>query len=97
METNLMTITDVAEYLRLSEQTIQRYVLRREIPFHKIRKVIRFRVSDIEAWVDNGGICGNKPAADNTPVAAGYGDLFDGAAMGEGETGNDTEHGEGQV
>jgi hypothetical protein len=30
-------------------------VLHREIPFHKIKKVIRFRLSEIEWWVDNGG------------------------------------------
>jgi excisionase family DNA binding protein len=47
METKLMTIRDVAEFMQLSEQTIQRYVQNREIPFHKIKKVIRFRVSEI--------------------------------------------------
>jgi excisionase family DNA binding protein len=55
MGTALMTIKDVAEYLRLSEQTIQRYVLKRTIPFHKVHKVIRFRLSEIERWIDNGG------------------------------------------
>jgi hypothetical protein len=32
-------------------------VLNREIPFCKIKKVIRFRLSEIEKWVDNGGAC----------------------------------------
>jgi excisionase family DNA binding protein len=52
METKLMTIRDVAEYLRLSEQTIQRYVLKREIPYLKIKKVIRFRPREIEEWAE---------------------------------------------
>jgi hypothetical protein len=30
-------------------------VLNREIPYHKIKKVIRFRLSEIETWVDRGG------------------------------------------
>jgi hypothetical protein len=30
-------------------------VLKREVPFHKIKKVIRFRLSEIEQWVDGGG------------------------------------------
>jgi excisionase family DNA binding protein len=51
-----LTIRELAEVLRLSEQTIQRYVLNKEIPYLKIKKVIRFRPSDIERWVDNGGI-----------------------------------------
>ena len=46
-----LTIRELAGILRLSEQTIQRYVLKREIPCLKIRKVIRFRPADIEAWV----------------------------------------------
>jgi excisionase family DNA binding protein len=51
-----LTISELAEVLRLSKQTIQRYVLNKEIPYLKIRKVIRFRPSDIERWVNNGGI-----------------------------------------
>jgi hypothetical protein len=31
MEHNLMTVKDVADYMRLSEQTIQRWVMKREI------------------------------------------------------------------
>ena len=53
MET-YMTIDELADYLKLAEQTIRRWVLNREIPFHKIKKVIRFRVSEIENWITNG-------------------------------------------
>lgn len=56
METYL-TIEGLAEHLKLAEQTIRRWVLNREIPFCKIKKVIRFRVSEIEKWIDNGGAC----------------------------------------
>jgi excisionase family DNA binding protein len=50
-----MTIKDVADYMRLAEQTIQRYVLKKEIPFHKVGKVIRFRFSEVEHWINEGG------------------------------------------
>ncbi|MCL2381204.1 MAG: helix-turn-helix domain-containing protein [Treponema sp.] len=50
-----LTIDELADYLKLAEQTIRRWVLNREIPFHKIRKVIRFRVSEIEKWINDGG------------------------------------------
>jgi excisionase family DNA binding protein len=71
MEQNLMTIRDVAEYLRLAEQTIQRYVMKREIPFHKVNKVIRFRFAEIEKWINEGG--GACPASGNENLE---GDLF---------------------
>jgi excisionase family DNA binding protein len=68
METYL-TIEDVAVYLKLAEQTIRRWVLNREIPFCKIKKVIRFRVSEIEKWVDTGGL--KMAAIDNRGVEGG--------------------------
>jgi excisionase family DNA binding protein len=85
METYL-TIEGVAGHLQLSAQTIRRYVLNREIPFHKIKKVIRFRLSEIEAWVDGGGLDGKV-----TPVREGYrdGDLF--AGVEAAEAGENTE------
>ena len=90
METYL-TIEELSGHLKLAEQTIRRWVLNREIPFHKIRKVIRFRLSEVEGWIDNGGInqstgCGR----DNE------GDLFNGegsgktAAFGENEQEGET-------
>jgi len=50
-----LTIDELADYLKLAEQTIKRWVLNREIPSHKIKKVIRFHVSEIEKWIDDGG------------------------------------------
>jgi excisionase family DNA binding protein len=77
---HLMTVKDVAEYMRLSEQTIQRYVLKGEIPFHKVKKVIRFRQSELEAWIDRGG--GKAP---ESPDTGREGDLFAGTEEGAGE------------
>lgn len=54
METYL-TVGELAEYLKLNDQTIRGWVCRREIPFCKIRKVLRFRLSEIEKWIDEGG------------------------------------------
>jgi excisionase family DNA binding protein len=54
METYL-TVEELASHLKLAAQTIRRWVLNREIPFHKIKKVIRFRLSEIERWIENGG------------------------------------------
>jgi excisionase family DNA binding protein len=55
METYL-TIAELATALKLAAQTIRRYVLNREIPYHKIRKVIRFKPSEIERWIESGGL-----------------------------------------
>ena len=72
METYL-TVDELAEYLKLNAQTIQRWVRGREIPFHKVKSVIRFRVSEIEKWVDEGGLVSQDGQTEK--VEAG---LFDG-------------------
>jgi len=71
-----LTIEELAEHLKVAEQTIRRWVLNREIPFYKIKKVIRFRLSEIEKWIDNGGACIPENRSND----------FEGCLFGEGET-----------
>ena len=66
-----MTIEELAHYLKVADQTIRRWVLNREIPFYKIKKVIRFRLSEIEKWVDNSGALSVAEGTKDTS-----GDLF---------------------
>jgi len=60
-----LTIEELAVMLKLSEQTIRRYVLNRVIPYRKIRTAIRFRLSEIERWID-GGCVDNSVITDET-------------------------------
>jgi excisionase family DNA binding protein len=83
-----LTIRECAEVLRLSEQTIQRYVLNKEIPYLKIKKVIRFRPADIDRWAQDGG----KQRAAKEDGNRG-GELF--AAAEAGETGTESKAGDG--
>ena len=46
------TADDVAEFLKLSVQTIRRYTMNKEIPFHKINRAVRYKKSEIELWVE---------------------------------------------
>jgi len=55
METYL-TVSELAEALKLQEQTIRRYIVKRAIPYCKIKRAVRFRPSQIEKWVDGGGL-----------------------------------------
>jgi excisionase family DNA binding protein len=70
METYL-TIEEVAAYLKLAQQTIRKYVLNKTIPYRKVQKSVRFRLSEIEKWIDEGG--GNHP---DYPVDGRGADLF---------------------
>ena len=61
-----LTIDELAAYLKLNNQTIRRWVLNRAVPFRKIKKVIRFRLSEVETWIDSGNFAlSEKPVSEN--------------------------------
>ncbi len=57
---NLWTVTETAEFLRVSEKTIYDWVYRREIPFIKLKRLLRFRPTEIAKWLQIGGHNGNR-------------------------------------
>jgi len=63
-----LTTEELAVMLKLSEQTIRRYVLNRVIPFRKIKTAVRFRLSEIEKWI-NGGCTDNFIIPDNAVIS----------------------------
>ena len=82
METYL-SIEELAKYLGVAEKTVRRWVLNGDIPYHKIMKVIRFRLSEIERWIDAGcklSLMKDEAAADGAVLEAGA-DSETGAAV----------------
>ena len=53
IEKEILTIDEVAKYLRVSERTVYDWAQRGEIPAGKIGTVWRFKKSEIEEWVNN--------------------------------------------
>lgn len=52
MTTDIMTIKEVAAYLKLTEKTAYRLSAEGEIPGFKVGGSWRFRKSDIDRWID---------------------------------------------
>lgn len=52
MASEILTIEEVARYLRVSERTVYEWAQKGEIPAGKIGTVWRFKKDDIESWVD---------------------------------------------
>jgi excisionase family DNA binding protein len=55
-----LTIREVAGILKLSVQTIRRYVMRGEIPYHKVCRAVRFKPSEIQRWVEDRGAMADR-------------------------------------
>jgi excisionase family DNA binding protein len=47
----LMTAREVASYLRCSVSTVRRMVLRGRVPHYRLGRLVRFRRSEIDAWL----------------------------------------------
>lgn len=56
METPYLTIGEVAEYLRLSRETLYKYVRRGILPAVKIGRHWRFRKPELDQWLENQGL-----------------------------------------
>jgi len=52
LEDDILTIEEVAKYLRVSERTVYDWAQKGEIPSGKIGTVWRFKKSEIEKWVN---------------------------------------------
>ncbi len=48
----LMTLTEVAEYLRVSERTVKEWAVAGEIPGGKLGAAWRFKKADVKTWLD---------------------------------------------
>ena len=66
MEDDILTIEEVAKYLRVSERTVYDWAQKGEIPAGKIGSVWRFKKSEIEKWV-NERLSSNIKKEENNP------------------------------
>lgn len=50
-ESGILTIKEVAEYLKVTERTIYRLAAAKKIPAFKVGGTWRFRTTDIDGWI----------------------------------------------
>ncbi len=68
MADDILTIEEVAKYLRVSERTVYDWAQKGEIPAGKIGTVWRFKKKEIEKWVDDRLSNSSKTLTENTSV-----------------------------
>lgn len=64
---DIMTVEEVAEYLRVSERTVYEWAQKGEIPAGKLGTTWRFKRNEIERWVDR-RLSGGRRAAGPQPL-----------------------------
>ncbi len=54
-EERWVSVEEVASHLGVAKDSIYRWVERRGLPTHRVGRLLRFRLSEIDEWVEKGG------------------------------------------
>ena len=49
-----VSLEDIASHLDVSKDTIRSWIKKETIPYHKVGRQYKFRVSEVDAWVESG-------------------------------------------
>ena len=49
-----VSLEDIAGHLDVSKDTIRAWIKKGTIPYHKVGRQYKFRVSEVDAWVESG-------------------------------------------
>ncbi|ALV40636.1 hypothetical protein AU252_05175 [Pseudarthrobacter sulfonivorans] len=56
------SVDDVAEHLGVSKDTVYAWLSRREMPAHRVGRLWKFKLSDVDAWVIAGAAAEGGPS-----------------------------------
>lgn len=60
IDNQLWSVDQLARYLNVPVATIRDWCYKRKIPFVKAGRSVRFKPSDVETWLNQGGYGGHK-------------------------------------
>ena len=64
-EEGWVSIADVAAHLSVARDSIYRWVDTKNFPAHRVGRLLRFRLSEVDEWVKAGGESGPKTHSDS--------------------------------
>jgi excisionase family DNA binding protein len=57
-DTRWYSVNGVASYLGVATDTIYRWIERKKLPAHRVGRLWKFKLSEVDAWVRSGGADG---------------------------------------
>lgn len=54
MNERWLSVQDIAEHLGVKKDTIYKWVRTTDIPYHKVGRLLKFQVRDVDKWVRAG-------------------------------------------
>lgn len=61
MENRWLSVDEIAAYLGVKRDTIYKWIERKQMPAHKVGRLWKFKVPEIDEWIRAGKARDNKP------------------------------------
>jgi len=65
IEEGWVGVEEVAAHLRVAKESVYRWVESKGFPGHRVGRLLRFKLSEVDEWVKNSG--GNDSSSDSAP------------------------------
>ncbi len=49
-----VSLEEIADHMGISKDTIRNYIKKEQIPYYRIGKQYKFKISEIDAWIESG-------------------------------------------
>lgn len=54
MEDRWLSVDDIADHLGIKKDTVYKWVRKKDMPFHKVGKLLKFQIKEVDLWVKEG-------------------------------------------
>jgi len=61
-----VAVEDVARHLGVTRDSIYRWIERRDLPAHKIGRLWKFKLTEVDSWVRAGGVDGGAAKSEES-------------------------------
>ena len=54
MKDRWLSVEEIAAYLGIKRDTVYKWIIRRDLPAHKIGRLWKFQIEEVDAWIKSG-------------------------------------------